>query len=112
MLADIYSVSLDPSLWTPVLETVCAFVPGAVSSVLIQERVAKRIKVGYNDSLEPTWNELYLTKYLKINLMFPALLFCEAGEIFYTCDLIPATQMAQTRFYRELGWENPSVPYW
>lgn len=101
LIADVYSVSLDSSLWTPVLEKICAFVPSAVSSVLLQEGVAKRIKVGFNYSLEPAWNELYLTKYLKINPMFPALLFCEAGEMFRTCDLIPATQMAQTRFYRE-----------
>lgn len=101
LIDDIYGVSLDPSLWTSVLEKICAFVPGAVSNVLLQEAVSKHVKVGFNYGLQPAWNELYLTKYLKINPMFPALLFCEAGEIFRTCDLIPATQMAQTRFYRE-----------
>jgi DNA-binding CsgD family transcriptional regulator len=101
LVAAIYDASLDRSLWTSVLEQICAFVPAAVSNIFVQEGAAKRANVGFNYSLETTWNELYLTKYVKIDPTFPALLFCEAGEIFCTTYLVPAIQMARTRFYRE-----------
>jgi hypothetical protein len=64
---------------------------------------------------EASWNELYLTKYVKPNPVFPTLLFYEVGEIFRSSNLIPAAQLAQTFFYREYlhpkGWEKSSAPY-
>jgi DNA-binding CsgD family transcriptional regulator len=101
LVADIYGASLDPSLWTPVLEKICTFVPGAIGSLILQDAATKRAMAGFSHSLTPAWNELYLTRYLKTNPIFPALLLCEAGEIFRSCDLIPAARMAQTLFYRE-----------
>ncbi len=101
LVADIYDASLDPSLWTGALEKMCAFVPAAVANIFIQDGVAKRANIGYSFGLEAAWNELYLTKYVKLNPVFPALLFCEVGEIFRSSNLIPAAQLAQTLFYRE-----------
>jgi DNA-binding CsgD family transcriptional regulator len=101
LVTAIYDASFDPSLWTSVLERICVFVPAAVSNIFLQDGVIKRADVGFSRSLEIAWNELYLTKYVKLDPTFPALLFCELGEIFCSCDLVPAMRMAQTRFYRE-----------
>jgi DNA-binding CsgD family transcriptional regulator len=101
LLAEIYSASLDPSLGTRVLEKICAFVPAAVSNIFVQDGVTKRANVGFASGLEAAWNELYLTKYVNLNPVFPALLFCEAGEILCSSSIVPAAQMAQTLFYRE-----------
>jgi DNA-binding CsgD family transcriptional regulator len=101
LVAGIHSTSLDPSLWTGVLEKICTFVPAAVSSIFVQDGVAKRASVGFDRGLEAAWNELYLTKYVKLNPLVPALLFCEVGEVFYSSNLVPTAQMAQTQFYRE-----------
>jgi DNA-binding CsgD family transcriptional regulator len=101
LVADIYDASLDPSLWTVVLEKICAFVPAAVSNIFAQDGVAKRTDVGFGFGLQAPWNELYLTKYIKLNPTFPALLFCDVGEIFCSSNLVSATQMAQTVFYKE-----------
>lgn len=101
LAAAIYDASLDESLWTSILERICAFVPAALGTILLQEGVAKRANVGFNHCMEHAWNELYLTKYIRIDPTLTALLFCEAGEIFCTSDLIPAAQMAKTRFYEE-----------
>jgi DNA-binding CsgD family transcriptional regulator len=101
LVADIHDASLEPSLWSGVLEKICAFVPAAVSHIFVQDGVTKRADVGFSCGLQAAWNELYLTKYVKINPLFPALSFCEAGEVFCGSNLLPAAQMAQTRFYRE-----------
>jgi DNA-binding CsgD family transcriptional regulator len=105
LLADIHDASLDPSLWTGVLEKICVFIPASVSNIFLQDGVARRVDVGFNFGLEAAWNELYLTKYAKLNPIFPALLFCEVGEIFCSSNLIPSGQMAHTLFYR--GYLKP-----
>jgi DNA-binding CsgD family transcriptional regulator len=101
LVADIYAASLDPSLWTGVLEEICAFVPAAISNIFVQDGVVKRANVGFDFGLQAPWNELYLMKYVKLNPAFPALLFCDVGEIFCSSNLVPATRIAQTLFYRE-----------
>jgi DNA-binding CsgD family transcriptional regulator len=101
LVADIYDTSLDPSLWTGVLEKICAFVPAAVSNIFVQDGVAKRADVGFDRGLQASWNALYLTKYVKLNPASPSLLFCDVGEIFCSSNLVPAAQMAQTVFYRD-----------
>jgi hypothetical protein len=82
LVVDIHDASLDPSLWTGVLEKICAFVPAAVASIVVQDGVAKHADVGFNFGSDAAWNDLYLTKYLKLNPVFPALLFCEIGDFF------------------------------
>jgi DNA-binding CsgD family transcriptional regulator len=101
LVADIYDASLDPSLWTGVLEKICTFVPAAISNIFVQDGVAKRADVGFDFRLQASWNALYLTKYVKINPTFPSLLFCDVGEVFCSSDIVPAVQMAQTIFYRD-----------
>jgi len=101
LVADISDASLDPSLWADVLEKICAFIPAAVGNIFIQDGVAKHAHVGFGGSLQAAWNELYVMKYAKLNPLFSALLFGEVGEIFCSSNLVPAAQMAHTRFYRE-----------
>jgi DNA-binding CsgD family transcriptional regulator len=101
LAAAIHDASLDQSLWTGVLERICAFVPGAIGNIFLQDGVAKRAIVGFDRGLESAWKESYAAKYFKLNPMSPALLFCEVGEIFCTSDLVPVPQMAQTCFYQE-----------
>lgn len=101
LAAAIHDASLDESLWSSVLERICAFVPAAIGNIFLQEGAAKRALISFNRDLESAWKELYSTKYFKINPMFPALLFCDVGEIFCSSDLIPAAQMTQTCFYRD-----------
>jgi DNA-binding CsgD family transcriptional regulator len=101
LVGDIYDASLDPSLWTGVLERICAFVPAAVGNIFIQDAVAKRANAGFMWGMDSAWERLYLEKYVKINPLFPGVFFCEVGEAFWTNDRIPAAQMVQTRFYKE-----------
>lgn len=101
LVADIHDASRDPSLWRRVLERICAFVPAAISNIFVQDGVAKHSDVGFDLALQDCWNELYVTKFIKLNPIFPALLFCDIGEIFCSSDLVPAAQMAQTLFYKD-----------
>lgn len=51
------------------------------------------------------YQRLYMEKYVRINPLFPALLFYEPGEVFAVSDVIPTVQHRRTRFYKE--WQQP-----
>ena len=101
LVGAIHDASHGQPAWTRVLEKICAFVPGAVGTIFLQDGVAKAMHLGFNCELEAACNELYPTRYITMNPILSALLFCEAGEIFCSSDLVPAAQMVQTRFCRE-----------
>jgi len=101
LVGDIYDAALDPSLWTGVLEKMCAFVPGSLGNIFIQDAVAKRANASFGWGNDPYYEKLYLEKLCKINPLFPALLFQNVGEVFATPDIIPDDQFMRTRFYRE-----------
>jgi PAS domain-containing protein len=105
LVGEIYDASLDPSRWTGVLEKICAFVPGMVGNIFIQDAVAKRANAGFSCGMNAVYIDLYLAKYAKLNPVFPAVLFRGIGEVFTTPDIIPDTQMRQSRFYKE--WLKP-----
>jgi hypothetical protein len=73
LVADIHDASLGPSLWPGVLEKICAFVPAAVSNIFVHDGVAKHVHAGFDYGLGARSSELYLTKYARLNPMFPAL---------------------------------------
>jgi hypothetical protein len=101
LVGDIYDAALDPTRWTGVLEKICAFVPGTMANIFIQDAVAKRANAGFGWGNDPYYEKLYLEKLAKLNPAFPALLFCDVGDVFCTADFLPAAQMEQTRFFNE-----------
>jgi DNA-binding NarL/FixJ family response regulator len=101
LVGDIYDAALDPSLWSGVLEKICAFVPGTIGNIFIQDAVAKRANAGFGWGNDAYYEKLYLEKLAKINPVFPGLLFCEVGEVFSTSDVVPDDQLRRTRFYDE-----------
>lgn len=101
LVGDIYDASLDPSLWSGVLEKMCTFVPGSIGNIFIQDAAARRANASFGWGNDPYYEKLYLEKLCRINPLFPAILLQKVGEVFSTTDIITNAQMEQTRFYRE-----------
>jgi DNA-binding CsgD family transcriptional regulator/PAS domain-containing protein len=105
LVGDIYDAALDPSLWTPVLEKITRFVPGAFSNIFIQDANNRFANSIFYWGIEPAYFQSYLETYARLNPAFPTAFFAEVGGIFSVYDFVPREQLERTRFYRE--WVTP-----
>ena len=101
----IYDAALDPELWPSVLEKICAFVPGSAANLFSQDALDRKANSYFSFGYDPGYEALYLEKYAAISPFFPATVFFSVGEVFGLEDIIPHTELRQTRFYRE--WMEP-----
>ena len=105
VIAEIYDAAVDPAKWTRALAATCKFVGGAQANMFWQGFSAGQ--VGglhfYND--DPHYTALYLEKLAPFNPAFPAVMFQDVGAVLAFSDLVPDSEMEETRFHKE--WVAP-----
>jgi DNA-binding CsgD family transcriptional regulator len=105
LIGDIYDAALDPALWPPALEKICAFVPGSMANIFSQDAVNKTANRYFTWGHDPYYISLYLEKYTTLNPIFPAALFFPVGEVYGSADIISRAEIRETRYYKE--WLEP-----
>lgn len=104
LIGDIYDAALNPELWVPVLEKVCAYVPGSMGNLFSQniENVANRY---FSWGHDPHFYDLYLQKYAALNPVFPRSMTYPVCTPFTSSDIIPFEEMRKTQYHK--GWLEP-----
>ena len=105
LIGDIYDASLDPELWPSVLDEIAGFLTSSLVNFFSQDSVTKAANVYYVHGIAPTYLQAYFDTYVSINPMFPATLFFEVGNVVSQDEIIPRSELNQTRFFRE--WLQP-----
>jgi DNA-binding CsgD family transcriptional regulator len=105
VIGDIYDAAIDPSLWNRALGSACAFVGGHSAVLFWHDAASERSQALHLFNDDPVYTKLYFEKYLPMNPMFPAATFVEAGVVTGSDDIMPQSELAQTRFYKE--WIEP-----
>lgn len=105
LIGEIYDASLDAGLWTDVVESIAGFIPGAFVNLFSQDATRKSAQAFYSFGIDSKYLNLYFEKYIHLNPMFPATLFFEVGQILTENDILPTSEFAQTRFFKE--WVQP-----
>jgi DNA-binding CsgD family transcriptional regulator len=101
----IYDTALDPILWPRALERICGFVGGSSGALFWHDTATEQSAVLHLFNEEPHYTQLYFEKYISLNPCFPAMTFLEAGVPYLSTDLVPFSEMLETRFYDE--WMKP-----
>jgi DNA-binding CsgD family transcriptional regulator len=108
LIGDVYDAALDVSLWPAVLDKVRAFVGGQAAVLCWKDAVTKCGCADYQDGgLDPQYVQLYFQKYIKMDPFSTGQFFAEIGQPVAISDLIPAADIAGTRFYNE--WVRPQA---
>jgi DNA-binding CsgD family transcriptional regulator len=105
VIGDIYDAAIDPTLWRQVLGRICAFIGGSSAVLYWHDAATERSEVLHLFNDNPTYTRLYFEKYLPMNPMFPAATFVDAGVVTTDEDIMPASELVKTRFYKE--WVQP-----
>ena len=106
LIGQIYDASLNPALWTGVLESACTYVQGATATVMSQDSAFKSAEFHFQWGNDPKYLQLYQEIYVKLNpVLVPTLLYAKVGDIISTADLIPYDEFLSSRFYKE--WVAP-----
>jgi hypothetical protein len=105
VIGDIYDASIDPTLWREVLGRICTFIGGSSAVLFWHDAATERSEVLHLFNDDPAYTRLYFEKYLPMNPMFPAATFVDAGVVTTDQDIMPASELFKTRFYKE--WVKP-----
>jgi DNA-binding CsgD family transcriptional regulator len=105
IVGDIYDASLDPALWTDVLDKVCTFTGSKIASVVSQDAMGRSVSLHLVSSHDPQYRQLYEDQYFKINPIFPMVMFSPVEQTIGIPDVLPREEFAKTRFARE--WLAP-----
>jgi DNA-binding CsgD family transcriptional regulator/PAS domain-containing protein len=105
VVADIYDAAIDPALWQRALASICNYVGGSMAALLWHDSAAQQAQVMHIFNDDPGYTKLYFEKYLTMNPFFPAAGFVEAGVVHTQREIMPQTELEQTRFYKE--WIAP-----
>jgi DNA-binding CsgD family transcriptional regulator len=105
LIGEIYDASLDPALWTSVLQTVSGYVGGSTTHLTSQDTVSKTAHLYFSWGHEPGYVQLYVEKYCKFNPVFPTALFFDLEETHWVPDCLPRDEFCRSRFARE--WLAP-----
>jgi len=105
LVGDIYDASLDPALWPPVFKQVCQFLHCSSAHLFAQDSVRKTANRYFTWGDDPSFTQLYIDKYAKINPMFPGAIFFNVEEVHQLIEIIPREEVRCTRFCIE--WMAP-----
>jgi hypothetical protein len=89
LIGDIYDASLNPALWSEVLDKVCTFVGGKVAGVVSQDAVGRNVSFHLVSTHDSHYRQLYEEKYFKLNPVFPMILFSQIEQTLTIPDVLP-----------------------
>jgi DNA-binding CsgD family transcriptional regulator/PAS domain-containing protein len=105
VIGDIYDAAINPELWKLALGSICAFVGGSSAVLFWHDAATERSQALHLFNDDPAYTRLYFEKYLPLNPMFPAGTFMDEGVVVADEDIIPRSEIIETRFYKE--WLRP-----
>jgi DNA-binding CsgD family transcriptional regulator/PAS domain-containing protein len=105
VIGDIYDAAIDPTLWPAALGSICAYVGGSSAVLFWHDAATEHSEALHLFNEDPTYTRLYFEKYLPMNPMFPAATFVDLGVVVADEDIMPASELVKTRFYKE--WIKP-----
>jgi DNA-binding CsgD family transcriptional regulator len=105
LVATIYDAVLTPELWPLALEGIRDFVRGCAANFYWQDASKENAGVFYSVGIEPAYLQSYFQTYAKMNPLYPAAAFIAPGVVFDAGDIVPISELRQTRFYSE--WMRP-----
>jgi DNA-binding CsgD family transcriptional regulator/PAS domain-containing protein len=101
----IYDAALDAAVWPVALAEIRDFVGGFAANFYWQDVSEQKAGIFHCIGIEQQYLSSYFTDYAKLNPIYPAAAFLDAGEIIDPDDIVPWSEMVQTRFYKE--WMQP-----
>lgn len=110
LIGDIYDAALDPALWPAVLEQSAKFVGGCAAGIYSKNSVSKSADINpdYTFGADARSQQIYLDRYARIDPTTTGYFFFGVGEVVSIANIMPFTEFAETRFYKEwvkpLGW--------
>jgi DNA-binding CsgD family transcriptional regulator len=105
LVGQIYDASLGPEQWPTVLERVGSYLRVTAVNLFSQDALKKSANVFHVQGIEPSYIQSYLDQYIKLNPVFPTALFFDVGRIITDDDVLPRSQLYETRFFKE--WVIP-----
>jgi len=101
----VYDAALDASLRPQVLEGARALVGGCGANFFWQDASSDSVVTYHSSGIDPAYIQLLHERYAALNPIFPAALFFEPEQVYAMRDVIPFTELRQTRLYKE--WMRP-----
>src|SRR6266478_5843201 len=99
LIGDIYDAALDPTLWPGVLKKLAEFAGGSV----IYCKSSTTCAVYHQFGKDPHYQQLYFSKYVRLDPTMPAQCLTKVGQLASTADFIPCCEFVETPFSREWG---------
>ena len=107
LIGDIYDSALDPSLWPGALENAARFVGGPAASVFSKDATRKSAQIFFQYGIDPSYEQLYIDKYVKLDPSTTSQFFANVGDIISTENFTAYDQFLETRFFKE--WACPQL---
>jgi len=101
LISTIYDAPLDPTLWPDVLKKLAEFVGGSAASIYCKNSDAGTVY--HQFGIDPHYQQLYFSKYVRLDPTTPAQCLTKVGQLVSTVDFIPYCEFVETPFYREWG---------
>jgi DNA-binding CsgD family transcriptional regulator/PAS domain-containing protein len=106
LIGDIYDAALNSALWVDVLGKTRAFIGGWAIALSWKDAVAKRGGSFFQEgSQDPHYHQLYFEKYIKVDPFTTTQFVVDIGEPKSFLEVMPYTELIQTRIYKE--WAQP-----
>src|SRR5829696_8929186 len=104
VIGEVYDASLDPALWSHVLEAVCAYIGCSAASFHLQDALTKAADIHFYWGIEAYYADLYRDQYYKLNPVFPGAFFSEVNDIHVVADFLTCEEFVRTKFFRHWLW--------
>jgi hypothetical protein len=101
LIGTLYDTALERALWPDVLEKLAEFVGGSAASIYCKNSTTGAVY--HQFGVEPHYQQLYFSKYVRLDPTTAAHCLTGIGQLVSTVDFIPYCEFVETPFYREWG---------
>ncbi len=106
LIGDIYDTALNPEQWVDVLGRVREFIGGWAIALSWKDAIAKRGGCYFTEGdQDPAYQQVYFDKYIKLDPFTMTQFVAEVEEPKSFLDVLPYSELVQTRIYKE--WAQP-----
>jgi DNA-binding CsgD family transcriptional regulator len=104
LIGTIYDAALDHTLWPGVLKNVAGFFGGSVAAIY-SKNSAGGLDQYHQFGFDPYYQQLYLSKYIRLDPTAAGHCLAEIGQLVSIGDLMPYREFEDSRFHQE--WAIP-----
>lgn len=105
LVGTIYDAALEPAAWPGAIQQLTTFIGGLAGCLLTYDACSEAGEVFYGFGDQPSYRQLYFSKYIQHDPVGPALLAADVGAIVSNSDVTPTNEFLDTQFYQE--WMRP-----